>query len=476
MDPLLTLKALAPVRTAGAGSALDRYCGGHKPHAKQQRFLSLDAQEALYGGAAGGGKSDAVLMDALQHVDTPGYNAILFRRTFTELALPEAIMARSHEWLAGTDAHWDGLNKQWRFPAGSTVGFGYLDGPNDHFRYQSAAFQFIGWDELTQFLEKPYRYLFSRLRRLAGVQVPVKVRGATNPGGVGHDWVKRRFAIPDDVDFTRVYSSEGRVFVPASRFDNEHLDQESYGQSLAQLDSATLEQLGKGRWVRDASGLVYHDFSDANVIGADRVPVLPGDERWYKVFAADFGVVDAMAFGVLAWAKHEPNVYLLESDEWTGMSPSEAAELAVEWSDRHGGFSHWVGDIGGLGKAFQAEWTKRYSLPLEPADKQNKLGYIKLLNGDMRRGKFLVVDGPNDKLVDCLRTLPWQDETQRREHPGFPNHLTDMTLYGWRNCHAYAARERTAPETRDDRWSNKAKRMQRSRQEQDYYERIGWDG
>ena len=89
----------------------------HTPYAKQSAFLVLDDKEALYGGAAGGGKSDALLMAALMYVDTPGYNAIIFRKTYSDLALPEAVMARSHEWLRPwkTNQPWDATAKECAF-------------------------------------------------------------------------------------------------------------------------------------------------------------------------------------------------------------------------------------------------------------------------------------------------------------------------------------------------------------------------
>jgi len=92
-------------------------------------------------------------MAALQYVDVPGYAAILFRRTFRDLALPGALMDRAGEWLGGTDAHWDAQNATWRFPSGATLSFGYLEHEQDKYRYQSAEFQFCGFDELAQFAE-----------------------------------------------------------------------------------------------------------------------------------------------------------------------------------------------------------------------------------------------------------------------------------------------------------------------------------
>jgi hypothetical protein len=125
---------------------LTRYIA-HRPAVPQATFLLLNCYEAMYGGAAAGGKSDALLMAALQYVDVPGYSAILFRRSYPDLALPEAIMSRSKEWLKQTDAHWNEQSKRWTFPSGATLSFGYLDIEDDKYRYASAEFQFIGFDE-----------------------------------------------------------------------------------------------------------------------------------------------------------------------------------------------------------------------------------------------------------------------------------------------------------------------------------------
>jgi predicted phage terminase large subunit-like protein len=215
------------------------------PTPPQARFLALDCREALYGGAAGGGKSSALLMAALQYAHLPGYAAIIFRRTFADLALPGAIMDRAKDWLVGRPGvSWDANEKRFTFacPGGgkSSVSFGYLDVDKDRFRYQGAEFQFIGWDELTQFPEPSYRYLLSRLRRLEGSTVPLRVRAASNPGGEGHEWVRGRFLVEGP--------KRGRVFVPARLADNPHLDRAEYEKSLDELDPVTRAQLLAGDW------------------------------------------------------------------------------------------------------------------------------------------------------------------------------------------------------------------------------------
>lgn len=218
------------------------------PTAKQLAFLALSyILEILFGGAAGPGKSSALLMGALQYVHISEYAAILFRRTYQDLSLPGALMDRAHEWLDSTDAVWKDNTKTWTFPSGATLTFGYLEHENDKYRYQSSEFQYIGFDELTQFSETQYRYLFSRLRRLKNSDVPLRMRAASNPGGVGHEWVRSRFIDTQESD---------RIFLPARLHENPHIDQESYMASLSHLDPITLAQLLEGNWeVVESGGL-----------------------------------------------------------------------------------------------------------------------------------------------------------------------------------------------------------------------------
>lgn len=239
----------------------------HEPFLRQLMFKRLICDEALYGGQAGGGKSDTLLDGALEFVDVPGYAALLLRRTIADLTLPGALLDRAHSWLRRSPAKWSGDTRTYTFPSNATVTFGYLENEKDKFRYQSAEFQYIGFDELTQFEETQYRYLFSRLRRprlpcimcddpemqlemklvnnvwqwvheydpehehdaepdaiilreypssrkrdLNIFQVPLKMRSGTNPGGIGAEWVKNRFIPdnfrPEDAAIAKVWSKD----------------------------------------------------------------------------------------------------------------------------------------------------------------------------------------------------------------------------------------------------------------------------
>lgn len=244
------------------------------PEPPQHAFLFLnDLRDIFYGGAAGGGKSSALLAAALQYVDVPGYSALLIRRTFPDLNQPGALIPRSKEWLSGTDATWNDNDHRWTFPSGATLTFGHLKHEDDKLKYQGAEFQFIGFDELTQFTRSQFTYMFSRCRRpklqddasdedRARVErladVPLRVRGAGNPGGPGHEWVKDRYGLyrPEGEPKSAPYVCHRpdwphrgkRAFIPAKLQDNPHLDRVAYEAGLDELDHITRKQLRDGDW------------------------------------------------------------------------------------------------------------------------------------------------------------------------------------------------------------------------------------
>lgn len=254
------------------------------PHPKQRLFQTLDADaamvkckftEALFGGATGGGKSWTLLADALQYVHIPHYSAILFRRTFPELKQEGGLISLAHEKLSQTSAKWNEQDKTYTFPSGATLKFGYMDTENDKYRYQGGEYQFIGFDELTQFTESQYKYMLSRLRKRAEISVPLRVRSATNPGGIGGQWVYERF-IPED--FTPIKARELRIwykaqendhitaFVPSLLDDNPSLDRESYLESLMQLDEITRQQYISGDWLIQIRGDILYTYSEAHTV------------------------------------------------------------------------------------------------------------------------------------------------------------------------------------------------------------------
>jgi hypothetical protein len=291
------------------------------PHPGPQRaFLLSTADELLYGGAAGGGKSDALLAEAVPDLDNPGFHALLLRRTNPELeGKGSGLIPRAEELWVSLGGRFDRHKLLWTFPSGATVGFGHLEHPSSVYAYHSAQFAYIAFDELTTFLESQYLYMLSRLRSPAGIRA--RVRAASNPGGIGHTWVRRRFveklrpgelrwfkrASPDELasaavpplQMTAVSSSgEGvggeavdeievspadpdamsRQFIPARVFDNPALISKDPGylRRLKALDPVDRRRLLDGDWWVANTGTVYRSFNDDNLTDeepADGAPI-----------------------------------------------------------------------------------------------------------------------------------------------------------------------------------------------------------
>jgi len=242
-----------------------------EPSINQKVFLRTYSIEALFGGAAGGGKSSALLMAALQYVDVPGYSAILFRRTFADLSLPGALMDRFKSWMNQyDDIHWNANSFIATFPSGARISFGYLNNANDYLRYKGSEFQFIGMDEVTEIRESDYRYLFSRLRRPASgpvSQIPLRMRCASNPAP---NWVRQRFIVEG--------KSEGRIFVPSRLKDNPGIDADSYRQSLSALDPVERRRLEEGDWWSTTLGSLF-DRTSFIIIDQNEIPHINSSAR-----------------------------------------------------------------------------------------------------------------------------------------------------------------------------------------------------
>lgn len=246
------------------------YCP-ESPSITQKVFLRTNALEALFGGAAGGGKSSALLMSAMQFIDIPNYSAILFRRTYADLSLPGALMDRFKDWIGGIEEiHWNANSYVATFPSGARISFGYLNNTNDYLRYKGSEFQFIGMDEVTEIRENDYRYLFSRLRRPASgalSQVPLRMRAASNPAP---NWVRQRFIVEG--------KETGRIFVPSLLTDNPGIDADSYRQALQALDPVERNRLEKGDWWSTTLGTLF-DRNDFVIIDQHEIPIVTSAAR-----------------------------------------------------------------------------------------------------------------------------------------------------------------------------------------------------
>ncbi len=254
-------------------TVLENHFIPHKPWPKQAVFLMCsDVREILLGGAAGGAKTDSILMGAAQFVDVPGYSAIIFRNTEAELRQADGLIPRSQEWwkpFGEKVVRWNDNDRCWTWrKSGATIRFHYMERDEHALDHRGGAYSYIAFDEASLHTEFQLTYLFRSLRKpVTGplADVPLRYRLSSNPGGRGSAFLRDRF-VPEeymneaneDKRFSRVWwkkDADGtqRLFVPARLKDNPSLNYEQYVQSLMQLDPVSRAQQLHGDW-RDFSG------------------------------------------------------------------------------------------------------------------------------------------------------------------------------------------------------------------------------
>ena len=287
---------------------------------RQLEFIRSTARETLFGGAAGGGKSYAQLIDALLFaMKYPASRQLILRRTFPELKrslIQVSLTLYPKEW--GTYGE---SNHLWTFRNKSLIEFGFCDSENDVTKYQSAEYDVIRFDELTHFTEFQFTYLLSRIRGTNGY--PKQVKASTNPGGVGHSWVKSRYI---DV-LTPGEEKDGKLFLPAKVQDNTFLmrSDPEYVERLKLLDARSKKALLYGRWDL-FEGQYFEEFSrDLHVVEPFEIP-----SSYRRFVAFDYGL-DMLA---CLWFAVSPDgwIYVYRELHQPGLIVSEAAKKILEYS------------------------------------------------------------------------------------------------------------------------------------------------
>ena len=258
----------------------------------QTQFLAASEREVFYGGARGGGKSYAMLVDPLRYCSKTHHRALLIRRTMPEL---RDLISKSQLLYskAYPGAKWREQEKEWRFPSGAKIEFGYAENMTDVLRYQGQSYTWIGIDELPQYPSPDiYNFLRSSLRSV-DKDIPVYLRATGNPGNIGSQWVKEMFVDPAEpntafeikIDTPVGVKTITRRFIPAKLQDNPYLMQtDDYYAMLASLPDIQKKQFLDGDW--DAyEDSAFPEFSrSVHVVEPFEIP-----KGWYRFRAADWG-------------------------------------------------------------------------------------------------------------------------------------------------------------------------------------------
>lgn len=223
--------------------------------------------------------------------------------------------------------------------------------------------------------------------------------------------------------------------------DNPHLPhaQDEIRDMLARRgwtrEHPTFRREWLGLWVADLGMLVYHAFSPEKSL----VDALPDDlGPWQYVLGIDLGASEAKpttAYALLAYSDRCRTAFVIETKGEAGATPSSIADQIRRYDATYQ-LEAIVADAGALGAGYVRELRERHRLPVEPADKVNKRGYIELLNGDLAINLKLLRSGTSALQAE-MAVLPWSDDTKTTEKRGVPNHHCDATLYAWRRCRQY---------------------------------------
>ena len=302
----------------------------YRPTGKQLAFHASTADEVLYGGAAGGGKSYAICWDALMRcLKYPQTHAYLFRRTYPEL---EMTLVRTMMRIAPKElGKYVASAHELRLSNGSVIHFCHLSNEGDGLlKYQGAEIHWLYFDELTHFTESQFTYLISRIR--GANPYPKQVKSTTNPGGIGHQWVKSRYIDPMPPDEVHAFDGETRLFLPARLADNPFLRKADagYEKRLRLLSVHDRRALLDGVWELD-EGRYFSEFSPAlHIVPPHEIP-----REWRRYLTIDYGL-DMLA---ALWIAQNPDGHSVVYRELyrPGLIISDAAAqmLACETAGEH---------------------------------------------------------------------------------------------------------------------------------------------
>ena len=422
----------------------------------QTDFLASSEREVLYGGAAGGGKSFAMLADPLRGLNNPNFSGLLVRHTTEEL---RELIQKSQELYpkAIPGIKWSERKSQWVTPKGGRLWMSYLDRDLDVMRYQGQAFNWIGFDELTQWAT-PYAWDYMRSRlRSADQSLGLYMRATTNPGGAGHQWVKKMFVDPSPpntsfwatdtetgnvIRFPKGHSREGqplfrRRFIPANLFDNPYLAESGdYEAMLLSLPEHQRKQLLEGNW-DVAEGAAFPEFDRTkHVVEPFKIP-----SSWRKFRACDYGYG---SYSAVVWLAVTPSEQLvvyrelqvskvLASDLADKILQLEAEDGTIQYGVLDSSLWHKRGDTG----PSLAEQMIIRGCKWRPSDRsrgsriagKNEL-HRRLQVDEYTNEPRLVVFNNCTNLISQLPSLPLDKKNNEDVDTNAMDHMYDALRYG----------------------------------------------
>ena len=399
----------------------------------QEDFLAAGETDVLYGGAAGGGKSYAMLVDPLRYAHRPAHRGLIIRRSMPEL---RELIDKSRELYpkAFPGCKYKEVEKLWNFPSGAKIEFGFLERDADVYRYQGQAYSWIGFDEITHLpTEFAWNYLASRLRTTDS-EITCYMRCTANPGGAGATWVKKRYIDPSP-PHESFEGADGlsRKFIPARLQDNPFLATDGrYEKMLKALPPTQRQQLLEGNW-DVAEGAAFTEFlPQLHVITPFEIPV-----HWERVKGIDYGYASESA---CIWGAVDPSdgtLIIYRELYRKGLLGTELAEMITDMEMQDPFSVQGVLDTacwsrtGTTGPTI-GETLQRAGHKLRRADKNRIQGkiqiheYLKVMQSGRPRIQILNTC-PN--LIRELQSIPLDKRNPEDVDTHAPDHAYDALRY-----------------------------------------------
>jgi len=409
----------------------------------QTQFLAASEREVFYGGARGGGKSYAMLVDPLRYCHRATHRALLIRRTMPEL---RDLINHSQRLYsrAFPGAKWREQEKEWRFPSGAKIEFGYAENMTDVLRYQGQSYTWIGIDELPQYPTPDiYNFLRSSLRSV-DPKIPVFMRATGNPGNVGSQWVREMFVNPStpnekfDVNISTPVGNRkiSRRFIPAKLQDNPYLMQtDDYYIMLASLPEIQKRQFLDGDWDAFDDSAFPEFKKQTHVVESFEIP-----KGWYRFRAADWGY-SSPACCLWFAIDYDNNIWIYRELYVTKNTADQFAKKVLELE--HGEYinygvldsSTWArrGDVG----PSIAETMIQNGCRWRPSDRSPKSrinGKLEMhkrftINPDTKEPGLMILSNCKN-LIRTLSTLPVDSNNPEDVDTKSEDHAYDALRYG----------------------------------------------